>query len=222
MRILRIVLAVAILVGALAAMRTLPLAAWFEAFQAWVRDAGPAGYVAYILLYALACVLVLPAAALSIGAGAIFGFAAGALVNLAGATLGATAAFLLARTVLRHRVERLVENNAKFRALDRAFTREGTRVMWLVRLSGFPPFTWVNYAFGLTGVALAPYVVTTVVGITPGVLAFSWAGAAGAAALSGAGNRTLLIVTGVGAIAVSAYVARIAARALREAGSDSY
>lgn len=222
MRILRIALAVAILIGALAAMRTLPLAAWFESFQAWVRDAGPLGYVAYVLLYALACVLVLPATALSIASGAIFGFAAGALVNLAGATLGATVAFLLARTVLRRRVERLVEDNAKFRALDRAFTREGTRVMWLVRFSGFPPFTWVNYAFGLTGVALAPFVVTTAVGIVPGLLALTWAGAAGAAALSGAGNRTMLVVTAVGAVAVSAYVARIAARAVREAGSDPY
>lgn len=222
MRILRIVVAVAVLIAIVFAFGALPLAQWFEAFQTWVREAGVLGYLAYILLYALACVLVLPATALSLAAGAIFGFAVGALVNLAGATLGATAAFLLARTVLRRRVERFVEDNAKFRALDRAFTREGTRVMWLVRFSGFPPFTWVNYAFGLTGVALAPFVVTTAVGIIPGLLAFTWAGAAGAAALSGAGNRTMLLITAVGAIVVSVYVARIAARALRETGSGPY
>lgn len=222
MRILRIVLALAVLIAIILAFRALPLAQWFEAFQAWVREAGPLGYVAYILLYALACVLVLPASALSLAAGAIFGFVAGTLVNLAGATIGATAAFVLARTAMRERVARLVADNAKFRALDRAFTKEGTRVMWLARLSGFPPFTWVNYAFGLTGVPLWPYVVTTLFGIIPGTIAFTWAGAAGAAALSGEGNRIMLIATAIGAIAVSAYVARIALRAIREAASEPY
>ena len=222
MRILRVMLVVAILIALFLAFRMLPLLAWFESFQAWVRDAGPVGYIAYVLLYAVACVLVLPVTVVSLAAGAIFGFAAGALVNLAGASLGATTAFLLARTVLRHRVERFVEDSPKFRALDRAFTREGTRVMWLVRISGFPPFTWVNYALGLTGVALAPFVVTTVVGMTPGVLALTWVGAAGVAALSGSGNRAWLVVTAIGAVIVSVYVARIAARALREAGSGPY
>lgn len=222
MRILRVILAIAVLALALLALRALPLASWFSAFQGWIRDAGALGYVAFVLLYALLCVLLLPVTPLSLAAGAIFGFAAGALTNLAGATLGATAAFLLGRTVFRHRVERLVGSSAKFRAIDRAFTREGTRVMWLVRLSGFPPFTWVNYAFGLTGVPLVSYVTTTVFGILPGVLALTWAGSAGAAALSGAGNRTMLLVTAVGAIVVSIYVARIAARAVREPGGGPY
>jgi uncharacterized membrane protein YdjX (TVP38/TMEM64 family) len=221
-RILRIVLAIAIVVLAIVALRTLPVAAWLEAFQSWARNAGALGYVAYVAVYAVCCVLLVPALALTLGAGAIFGFVAGTLVNLAGATLGATAAFVLARTVLRERVARLIADNVKFRALDRAFTREGTRVMWLARLSGFPPFTWVNYAFGLTGVPLGPYVVTTLFGIVPGTIAFTWAGAAGAAALSGEGNRIVLIVTAIGAIAVSAYVARIALRAIREAASEPY
>lgn len=222
MRILRIIVVIAILAGVVFAFRALPLAAWFESFQAWVRDAGAIGYVAYVLLYALACVLLLPATVISIAAGAIFGFAAGALVNVFGATLGAVVAFLLARTVLRRRVESLIEKSTKFGAIDRALVRDGTRVMWLVRLSGFPPFTLVNYAFGLTGVGLVPYVTTTFFGIVPGVLALTWAGAAGAAALSGTGNRVMLIVTAVGAIVVSVYVARIAARAVRETGAGPY
>ena len=185
-----------------------------------MRGIGPLGYVVYVLVYAVCCVLLVPALALTLGAGAIFGFVAGSLVVIIGATLGATLAFLLARTVLRHRVERMTANNAKFRALDRAITREGTKILWLVRLSGFPPFTWVNYAFGLTGVRLAPYVVITFFGIIPGTLAFTYAGAAGAAALTGSGNRVLLIVTAVGAIVVAVFVGRIATQAIRKAGVE--
>ena len=201
-------------------MRMLPLAEWFSQFQTWVRGIGPAGYVVYVLAYAVCCVLVIPGVALTLGAGAVFGFAAGSIVVNIGATLGATLAFLLARTVFRQRVERMTQNNAKFRALDRAITTEGTKILWLVRLSGFPPFTWVNYAFGVTGVRMVPYIVITFLGIIPGTLAFTWAGAAGAAALTGEGNRIVLAVTAVGAILVAVFVGRIALRAIRRAGVE--
>lgn len=207
---------VAVLVG----IRLLPLAAWLEAFKRWVDHAGPAGYVVYGAVYILCCVLIVPALALTIGAGAIFGFAKGSILVIFSATIGASAAFLLARTVLRHRVERMTANNKKFRALDRAITRESTKIMWLVRLSGFPPFTWVNYAFGLTGIRLGPFIVTTFFGIIPGTLAFTWTGAAGAAALEGAGNRVLLIVTAAGAVLVSLFIGRLALDAIHRAGID--
>lgn len=218
--VLKTIGAIAVAVGFILLVRALPVAEWLAEFQAWVRGAGTVGYVLYALVYMLCCVLVVPALALTLGAGAIFGFVAGSIIALIGATLGATAAFLLARTILRHRVERMTAGNDKFRALDRAITREGTKIMWLVRLSGFPPFTWVNYAFGLTGIHLTPFVVTTFFGIIPGTLAFTWAGAAGAAALSGTGNTILLIVTAAGAILVSVFIARIALKAIRRAGLD--
>ena len=214
-RILIGIAAVAVLV---IAARTLPVAEWLEQFKTYVQGLGPAGYVLYVVVYALCCVLLIPASALTLGAGAIFGVAAGSVVVVFGATLGAVAAFLLARTVLRRRVESVAASSPRLAAVDRAIAAEGTKVMFLMRLSGFPPFTWINYALGLTGVGLGSYVVTTFFGIIPGVLAFTWAGAAGAAALTGSGNRLALIVTAAGAILVSAYIARIASRAIRRAG----
>ena len=188
-----------------------------QEFIAWVQGVGPIGYVAYVFAYAICCVFLIPASALTLAAGAIFGFAAGSIVVAVGATLGAAAAFLLGRTVLRRRVESFVAARPKLQAVDRAIAAEGTRLMLLMRLSGFPPFTWINYALSLTGVRFVPYVLTTLFGIIPGVLAFTWAGAAGAAALTGGGNRVALVVTAVGAVLVSAYIARIAARAVRRA-----
>lgn len=193
----------------------LPLGAWLEDFQTWIRDLGAVGYVLYVLFYAVCCVLLIPASALTIAAGATFGFAAGTVVVILGATLGAAAAFLLARSVFRSRVEAMLASKPKMAAIDGAVAREGTKVMLLMRLSGFPPFTWINYALGLTGVGFRPYLLTTIAGIIPGCLAFTWAGAAGAAALTGEGNRTMFLITAAGAILVSVYVARIATRAMR-------
>ena len=61
----------------------------WRSFKAWVQGVGPIGYVLYVLVYVVCCVLLVPALALTLGAGAIFGFAGGAIVNLIGATLGA-------------------------------------------------------------------------------------------------------------------------------------
>lgn len=216
----RIVGGVVVLAALAVAMRMLPVALWIEQFKGWVQEVGPIGYVLYVLAYMICCVFFIPAIALTLGAGAIFGFAKGAAVVIVGATLGATAAFLLARTVMRHRIESMTSNNAKFRALDRAITREGMKIMWLVRLSGFPPFTWVNYAFGLTGIRLGPYILTTFFGIIPGTLAFTYAGAAGAAAVTGSGNRIALIATAAGAILVSVFIARVALKAIKRAGVE--
>jgi uncharacterized membrane protein YdjX (TVP38/TMEM64 family) len=219
--LLRVAGGVAILVLVAVLMRILPVAVWIEQFKTWVQGAGPIGYVLYALAYVVCCVLFIPAIALTLGAGAIFGFVKGAAIVIVGATLGATAAFLLARTVMRHRIEAMTANNAKFRALDRAITGEGTKIMWLVRLSGFPPFTWVNYAFGLTGVSLSRYILITFFGIIPGTLAFTYAGAAGAEALTGSGNRIVLIATAIAAILVSVFIARIALNAIKRAGVET-
>ncbi|HEX2833739.1 MAG TPA: TVP38/TMEM64 family protein [Thermoanaerobaculia bacterium] len=220
MKVVKVIVAIAILVAFVVLVRTLPVAEWLEEFKQWVQGQGAIGYVLYALVYVVCCVLIIPALALTLGSGAIFGFVAGAIVNVIAATIGATIAFLLARSVLRHRVERMTANNRKFRALDRAITTEGTKIMWLVRLSGFPPFTWVNYAFGLTGIGLGAFVMTTFFGIIPGTLAFTYAGAAGAQALTGDGNRIVLIVTAVGAVLVSVFIAHVATKAIRRAGVE--
>src|SRR2546430_1310784 len=151
---------------------------WLREFQAWVAGLGPIGYVVYTLGYGVIGVF-FPASILTIGAGAIFGVVGGSIVVVVGATIAATLAFVLARTVLRRRVEAMAAKNPKFRAVDRAIAREGAKIVVLVRLSAVFPFVFVNYAFGLTGIGLVPYVVATFLGIIPATIAFVWLGAAG-------------------------------------------
>lgn len=220
MRYAKLILIALLVVGAIVAIRFLPIGPWLMRFQAYVRAAGPMGYVLYALGYGLIA-LVIPGSVLTIGAGAIFGIVGGTLVVLAGATITATIAFILARTVLRHRIERITAENAKFHAVDQAIAREGIKIVLLVRLAAVFPFTIVNYAFGLTGIRLSPYVGATAIGILPGTIAFVYIGAA--AASVAAQDRTKLIFTIAGlvvAFAVSIFVARIAHKAIRRAGVD--
>src|SRR5437764_3447187 len=193
---------------------------WLREFQAWVAHLGALGYVVYTLGYGVIGVF-FPASILTLGAGALFGVVGGTIVVVFGATIAATLAFLLARTILRKRVEAMAAKNPKFRAVDRAIAREGAKIVVLVRLSAVFPFLFVNYAFGLTGIGLVPYVIATFLGILPAPIAFVWLGAAGAAVATQQSARSLITLIGaIVALGVSIYVGRIAARAIKRAGVD--
>ncbi len=191
-----------------------------QQFIDYVRGLGALGYVVYTLGYAIVGLFV-PASVLTIGAGALFGIVGGSIVVAIGATLAATLAFLLARTVLRKRIERMVARNPRFVAVDRAIAREGAKIVVLVRLAAVFPFLFVNYAFGLTGIGTLRYIAATFLGILPGTIAFVYIGAAGAAAATQSKTKTIFTIVGaVIALAVSIYVGRIAHRAIQRAGID--
>lgn len=221
--VIRIVLVVLAMAAFLVAMRLLPLGEWIASFQKWVQSVGPIGYVVYILVYMAFCVFGIPASPLTIGAGAIFGFVNGTIVVVIGATLGATLSFLLARTVMRKKIEAMTARNAKFRALDKAITREGGRIVFLVRLSPVFPFAYINFAFGLTGVRTLSYIVATFLGIIPVTAAFVYISATAAQAASTDMSSTRLainIIGGVLAVIVTVFVTRVATRAIKRAGVD--
>ncbi|HEX8171657.1 MAG TPA: TVP38/TMEM64 family protein [Thermoanaerobaculia bacterium] len=219
----KILLAAALLVAFILAVRLLPLGAWVAQFQTWVRSIGVLGYVVYVLVYVLFCLLFLPASPLTFGAGAAFGFVGGTIVVIVGATCGAAASFLLARTSMRKRIESMTAQNAKFRALDRAISREGAKIVFLVRLAPVFPFAYINFAFGLTGIRFLPYLAATFLGIIPATVAFVWISAAAARAATSELSTTRLIINIAGvvvAIVVVVFVTRIATRAIRRAGVE--
>jgi uncharacterized membrane protein YdjX (TVP38/TMEM64 family) len=221
--ILKIVLGLLVVAGLVVLFRVLPVNVWIGEFQHSVRGLGWLGYILYVLAYIVCCVLFIPAIALTLGAGAIYGFVVGSIIVIIGATLGAMAAFLLARTILRKKIEAMTAGNAKFRALDKAIAREGAKIVFLIRLAPVFPFTWVNYAFGLTGIGPLQYFLATFFGIIPATLAFVWASATATAAATGAASTTKVVINVVGvivAIIVTIFVARIATTAIKRAGVD--
>src|SRR5262245_60147046 len=71
-----------------------------------IRTLGPWGPAAHVALFALGTILFVPGALFGLAGGVLFGPVWGTIVNLAGATLGATAAFLIARYVAADWVRR--------------------------------------------------------------------------------------------------------------------
>jgi len=223
----RVLPGVAIVVGIAAFYGTLPVGETLRALVHRIDGLGPWAGVVFVLAYAVASVLLLPVWILTVAAGAVFGVARGSVLVLLGATLGAMAAFALARTALRERVREAARAYPSFDTLDHAIAARGGRIVFLVRLSPVFPFVYVNYLFGLTAIPAATYVVTTIVGMIPATIVYVALGASAGAAASGRAaswstGRIVVTVAGVAAaVLVSFIVARIETRAVREAGRDA-
>ncbi len=189
---------------------------------AWTAAAGPAGWAAFVGLYVLACVALLPGSVLTLGAGAAFGLWRGFFLVSVGSTLGAWASFMTGRHLLRGWVSRRLENIPAFAAVAGAVGHEGWKVVLLTRLSPVLPFSLLNYAYGLTSVGAGEYTLASWIGMMPGTFLFVYLGAAaGEAARAGAGARArtpaewALYAAGLVATAVAAWlVGHTAKRAL--------
>jgi uncharacterized membrane protein YdjX (TVP38/TMEM64 family)/rhodanese-related sulfurtransferase len=170
-----------------------------DALQHWLATAGWWAPIAFVALYAAGTVLFLPGSVLTLAAGALFGIVPGTLYSLAGATLGAVLAFLVARHLAGDWVAQ--RTGGRLKQLVEGVEAEGWRFVAFVRLVPLFPFNVVNYALGLTRIPLAVYALASAVCMLPGALAYAWLGHAGRAALAGDANA---IRNGMLALAVAA------------------
>jgi len=172
------------------------------ALEAWITGFGITAPAVFVALYALASVLFLPGMVMTLAGGALFGPVWGTLINLLGATLGATAAFLVARYLGADWVSRRL--GGRLKDLVTGVEAEGWRFVAFVRLVPLFPYNLLIYALGLTRIRLLAYIAATFVFMAPGAFAYTYVGYAGRQAI--AGGETA-IQTGLIALALLAAVA---------------
>ena len=190
----------------------------------WIAGLGAWGHVTFIIIYILATILFIPGSLLTLGGGALFGVLWGSIYVSIGATIGAGGAFLVGRYLARGWVEKRIEGNNKFKAINEAVAREGWKIVGLTRLSPVFPFNFLNYAFGVTQVSFKDYFFPTWIGITPGTVLYVYIGSlAGSLASLGTEGRartpaewTFYAVGLVATVIVTLYVTRIARKALEK------
>jgi uncharacterized membrane protein YdjX (TVP38/TMEM64 family) len=202
----RITLSRIVLFAALAAAIALALAYRdrlnVAALEAWIASAGPLGPLLYMAIYAVATVLFLPGSVLTLAGGALFGPVWGTFYSLTGATVGAVAAFVIARYLASDWVSR--KASGWTRQLIEGVESEDWRFVAFVRLVPLFPFNLLNYALGLTRIGISAYVVASYVFMLPGALAYTYLGYVGREAVAGGEG---LIRKGLVALALFAAVA---------------
>ena len=221
----RLIALTVIVIALFLAMKFLPVQYWLRSFNDWVGQMGLAGIFIFIAVYAAATVLLAPGVILTIGAGFAFGLWKGFLAVSAGATLGASLAFLVARFVARDKIEAMARRSIKFQRIDNAIGKQGAKLVFLLRLSPVIPFNLSNYFYGLTAVKFWPYVRASWIGMMPGTFLYVYIGTAGKAAVAAAGGEavkhgwqywTFMGIGLVATIVVTIWVTKIARDALKK------
>jgi uncharacterized membrane protein YdjX (TVP38/TMEM64 family) len=143
----------------------------------WIAHSGWVGAGWFILLYTLTCVFFLPGSILTIGAGAVYGFWFSTALVAVSSTVGAAVNFLTSRYLVRDWMQRRIGQNAKFRALEKAVSLEGWRMILISRMSPIIPHSLVSYAAGLIQISFWRFTLASFVGFLPPSAAYTYVGA---------------------------------------------
>src|SRR5262245_48756586 len=181
-----------------------------HALQIALHRLGLFAPLAHIALFTCGTLLFVPGALFGLAGGVLFGPVWGTLLNLTGATLGATAAFLLARYVAADWVRRRAAGRVEW--LIKGVEAEGWRFIAFTRLVPLIPFNLLNYALGLTRIPLAVYVLASCLFMFPGALAYTWLGYAGREAVGGSDQAVRYGLVGLALIATVAFLPRLLRR----------
>lgn len=178
--------------------------------DAWLSGFGILGPIIYVLLFALATIAFVPGTLFALAGGVMFGPVWGAILNLLGATLGASLSFLIARYL----AGQWVSNKAggRLKKLVDGVDAEGWKFVAFVRLVPFFPFNLSNYALGLTRIGFLPYVITSLICMAPGAIAFTWLGYAGREAAAGNASAIKYGLFTLGLLAAIAVLPRLFGR----------
>ncbi len=143
------------------------------------RDANYAATVlGFIVVYIAIVGFSLPGAAIAtITGGFLFGTVFGVLVNVAGATLGATVIFLAARMGLGETLKtRMDASEGMVRKIKDGIDNNQWSMLFFIRLVPAVPFFVANFIPAFLGVPLYRFVVSTFLGIIPGSLVYTSVG----------------------------------------------
>jgi uncharacterized membrane protein YdjX (TVP38/TMEM64 family) len=131
--------------------------------------------LAFAGLYALVAALSIPGAVvLSMAGGFLFGPFLGTVASVCGATLGATAIFLAARSAFADMLR--AKAGPWVRRLEAGFRENALNYLLVLRLVPIFPFWLVNLVPAFLGVGLQTFVVATFLGIIPGALVYASVG----------------------------------------------
>jgi len=147
-----------------------------------VRALGPIGPLATVALLVLQCVVApIPSEPIMMSAGFVYGARAGFALSWLGVVLGAVGCYLLARAFGRPLTERFVARD-RLLAVEEALASRGAvaafSTLLAIRMVAFSSFDVLSYACGIVRIPLGWFLLATIVGAVPKVLAFTYVGAA--------------------------------------------
>jgi len=142
-----------------------------EFLLGWTAENHVLAAALFIAGYCFMVALSVPGAVwATLAGGFVFGTVVGGIYVITGATLGATAIFLIARYALGDVLR--AKAGGAIRKMEAGFNENALSYMFVLRLVPLFPFWLVNLVPAFLGVPLRTYVIGTFFGIMPGSLVY--------------------------------------------------
>jgi len=146
-----------------------------QTLQGFVENNLIVAVLAYIAIYATATLFMMPGALwITIAGGLLFGLVGGSIVTVIGATTGASLLFFAARSSLGGALRKMAGSYAE--KVETEFNSSPLSYMFAMRFIPAMPFPVANVVPALLGAKFRDYVLTTALGIIPGVVAYTLIG----------------------------------------------
>ncbi len=129
------------------------------------------GILAFICIYILVVVLILPASWLSLLSGFLYGSYFGSIVVFIAASIGASAAFFISKTFFAKKLKKVISRYPKLIVMEQVVQRGGLKLIFLARLSPIFPFSILNYFYGLNNIKFQDFTLG-LIGIIPGTFLY--------------------------------------------------
>jgi len=174
---------------------------------------------AYLAIYFASTAMLMPAIAMHVAAGAVWGFGQGWLLAFLGANLASNAQFAIGRWVGPQRVKAWLLQRG-LTGLVEELEQRGALTIMIVRQLPLP-FVGVNVGAGASPVTWPQFVVGNAVGLLPSITIYTYFAATLADGVEGARTEALIraVIAAVAAVGIGLF-SRWLSRRRRAAGSQ--
>ncbi len=106
------------------------------------------GIFAFVCIYILIVLLILPASWLSLLSGFLYGSYLGSIIVFISASIGASVAFFISKSFFAKKLKNLFSRYPKLSVMEKVVEKGGLKLIFLARLSPIFPFSMLNYFYG--------------------------------------------------------------------------
>lgn len=147
----------------------------FELLKRLFHSYGKWSKLIFLLIYGLKpLVVIIPASVLSIAAGTFYGPLYGTILSVIGVFLAGTTGFYLARFLGKDFVDKMLKG--KVAKIEGDIEKRGFEIILFMRLSVIFPLDVLSYAAGLSKIKYKDFILGTVLGTFPEMVAYSYLG----------------------------------------------
>jgi uncharacterized membrane protein YdjX (TVP38/TMEM64 family) len=142
----------------------------------------------FVITYALAAGIGVPATPLTIAGGALFGARLGVPMNWMGEMLAAMIGFAIARSTGLRAGRRTIESNT---SIGRLAQSNALATLFRLRLVPVAPFSLLNAGAAISGMSWRDFIVATAIGILPVTIIYTVSASKLVAGVEGSGRHAL-------------------------------